>query len=144
MKHPSMRSAAPVAVLVLLTGACYYKVPLVEQPPGADSLAVQRHTDGDTTSVIEPARRLDDTPLDLVNPRDQPRGPMDQVRYLDIAVDIDPNGRPDMGTLVVIGYGAAQYRAQIAQWIASGTYVPIRDRNGNLVRSRYTTRVRSS
>ena len=86
-------------------------------------------------------RRLDRTRPDL-----QVDGPVRgsterSQRFLEITVDIDETGRPDMSTLRLTGAGTAENRNAVTTWISSGVYEPARDGVGRAVRGQYRIRV---
>lgn len=86
-------------------------------------------------------RRLDGTPPPIRIVVPVPRSADRSQSFLDITVDIDVDGRPDMKTLRVTGWGADDNRIHIRRWIADGTYAPATDAGGQPVRGRFKVHV---
>jgi hypothetical protein len=55
---------------------------------------------------------------------------------LDLRVEVDSLGQPDMNTFVVTGFAAAENRDALARWIRESVFEPAR-KNGHPVRSTF-------
>ena len=82
-------------------------------------------------------QRLEDsrpTLRPVKTPTDPSKGVVDLIT---VAVQVDPDGRPDLKTVRVVGRGAIENRGEIVSWLSRLTLAPARNEAGTPVRAEY-------
>ena len=146
MKQSGALSALTRGVMTLLLAACASGTRSANAPTPASTDRVTPAADSGESRTesgkgIGP-RRIDRTFPEIRITGPMPSSPGRAQLFLDITVDIDTDGRPDMKTLRVNGPGATENRNEISRWIESGAYRPARDASGHAVRGQYKIRIR--
>lgn len=146
MQQPRMLSVmAGVAIAIILAACASNRAANRGETPGSASLTTALADSGESepkAGRITPPRRIDrnvpDLRLSAPPSTTSGRGQL----AIDITVDIDVDGRPDMRTLKVTGPSAPENRDAIARWIESGSFRPATDASGRPVRAPFKTKVR--
>lgn len=90
----------------------------------------------------KPPQRLDRSFPEITITGSVPGSTQRAMQFLDVSVEIDPEGRPDLSTLRVTGPGAPENRSEISRWINAGVYSAATDAWGRPVRGLYKMKLR--
>jgi hypothetical protein len=143
------RSRAASAILCIgaafLVVACASRPQANDRVTGAASGAPRAAADAESDAAVKAGKPQAPRRLDRTQPDLRIEGPIRgsterSQRYLEISVDIDVDGRPDMSTLRITGAGAAENRNAVMSWVSAGVYEPGRDGLGRSVRAPYRIR----